>query len=178
MAVEMFASLVPVRRDQEKGLRAVLDGLGTSDQSPFAAVPGTHVARLAVIRRVGAAAARDRRLHTALLSFSALVDGPVEDWLGSLPAACGAAGDAVWNHCAGWPGPEPADAFARWLLDFRLPMHTCIIAHEKTSVGEVTTAIEQRKLLLRLAVAARGLDDGELRRAYNEAFGSLATVAI
>ena len=162
---ELFGLLVPIRPEHELELRHAVEALPADDRSPFSAVPGTHVARLVIIRAMGARNAPRRRLHPSLLSFSGLVDGPLNDWLLTMCRSLGATGDALWNCCSGWPGPGPA-ATALWLRRFRIRLHTSIVGNTGASVDEVEAALRTRSSLLDLAVAAPGLTPGELRDRY------------
>lgn len=176
---EAFIALVPIRPGDEPSLRQTLEAFDPEriGASPFAAVPGTHVVRLAVIETFGARNEGHRRLHPALLSFSVLVDGPVDAWLRSMGATLGPTGDALWAHCSGWPGPGPA-ATGRWLLSFRLRMHTYVIGHPEPTVDDVTLALRRQRSLRELAIRAQTLTPKALRAAYDEVFGPTAEVRV
>ena len=166
MDVENFSALIPVLPGHERDLKVAVEALPGRDESPFAAVPGTHVARLVVLDSFGGPAIPRRRLHPALLALSAMVDGPFDAWLDSMCVALGPTGDALWVHCAGWPGPGPG-ATARWLHGFRVPkLHTSIIGNPGALVPDVEKGLRQRAALLELALAGR-LPPDELRRRYN-----------
>jgi len=167
---DIFGALIPVRPGHEKPLRALLGGLDAGWRSPFADVPGTHLARLVVLRSFGSRAEPRRRLHPALLAFSAMVDGPVDAWLGKMCVNLGAEGDRVWSHCAGWPGPEAA-ACARWLLSLRLRMHASVIGNPGAPVDEVLGALDRREVLRTLALRRGSVSPADLRSAYEAAFG-------
>jgi hypothetical protein len=177
--VKTFAALIPIQPESVGSLRAVLQGLGpdTAGGSPFAGVPGTHAVRLAVLDSFGSRAQSPRRLHPALLSISALVDGPVTYWLRSMGAVLQDGGDSIWAHCSGWPGPGPA-VTARWLLGFEIRTHECIIAHPAATADQIVDALRQQRDLQALAVRARALKPKELRQQYDALFGTPELVSV
>jgi hypothetical protein len=165
MDVANVSALIPVLPGHERDLRLVIEALPGGGQSPFAAVPGTHVARLVVLGAFGGPAEARRRLHPALLALSAMVDGSFDAWLRSMCTVLGPAGDAVWAHCAGWPGPGPT-ATAHWLHRFRIRMHVSIIGNPGATVPVVDQSLRQRANLLALALEAPRLSPEELRHRY------------
>jgi len=175
MGVENLALLVPIRPGAERDLRRAVEALPSGDGSPFAVVPGTHVARLVVLGAMGSASAPKRRLHPALLSLSALVDGPSKEWLRMMCDTLGPTGDGLWAHCAGWPGPGPA-ATALWLSRFQIRLHMDIVGNPSASVTEVEEALRKRAVLLDLALEARGLPPEELRELYRASVQRMGTV--
>jgi hypothetical protein len=165
MGAGNFSALVPVLPGHERELRAAIDALGTGEDSPFAAVAGTHITRLVILDAFGGPSEPRRRLRPALLTFSAMVDGPVEAWLRAMCTTLGAVGDCLWTHCSGWPGPDPA-ATAVWLGSFRIRLDVSLVGNPNASVEQVEKALRQRRNLLNLALEARHLSPAELRRRY------------
>src|SRR3954470_21671314 len=103
------AALVGIARVRE-GKACAARAAGAADWSgggsPFAAVAGTHLARLQVLRPP---ARRRRRAPAAHVLLAADVDAPLWPWLERLRAAAGTQLDAVLGHCAFYPGSaEPA----------------------------------------------------------------------
>jgi hypothetical protein len=164
MDVDNVSALIPILSGHERDLRLAVEALPDHDQSPFAGVPGTHVARLVVLDSFGGPATPRRRLHPALLALSVMIDGPFDAWLDSMCTALGPTGEALWVHCAGWPGPGPA-VTARWLYGFRIRLHTSIVGNPGALRPEVEKGLRQRAALLELALAGR-LPADDLRQRY------------
>lgn len=162
-----FAALVPVLPGRERDLRAAISAFGTGEHSPFAAVPGTHIARLLVLDAFGGADEPRRHLRPALLALSALVDGAFEDWLSTMCATLGEVGDGIWAHCSGWPGPDRTST-AAWLAGYRIRLEVSIVGNPDAPVDRVEAALRQRRSLLRLALDAPDLPAAELRARYEQ----------
>lgn len=153
-----FCALTPVA--DAGGLRTALDGLGRGDDSPFAALPGTHFARLVVLGDLRREAARQPAdaLGAPQLMFSAFFDGDAEPYLAALCRAMPAEAHAVWRHCRGCPG-DPAErphAFRRWLLDHRVPATQVFAAYPHATVGRVREALAFRAALREFALGPGG----------------------
>ena len=173
---ESFLVLVPIRPGHEAALEAAFGALGPPAPaarprpSPLAAVPGTHAARLTILRGLGLPSTPGQRLPEALLCFSALVDGPLDAWLRAMAEMLGPVGDRFWSHCAGWDASD-ASGTARWLLAHRERLHTCVIGHPGVTVEQVTGALERHAHLEELASLARTLTPKKLRYCYDDMFG-------
>ena len=165
MGAELLSLLIPVTAGREQEVRRAIEAFPVGAESPFASVPGTHVARLVVIDAFGSTALIPRRLHPSVLLLSALVDGDVRRWLLAMCQALGASGDEIWEHCGGWPGNGPATT-ARWLAGFRIRMHKSIVGNPEASVEAVQQALRRRDNLLQLAIHEGRLGPRELRRQY------------
>ena len=91
--------LAPLRDGEADATRAALAAL----HEPFARVPGTHLARVQVLRPPPRRF-RGRTRHYLLLAADH--DGPVEPWL----AAAARELAPALAHCAFWPGADdPAE---------------------------------------------------------------------
>lgn len=175
MAVDLLTSLTPIVPGREADLRRALAALPTGDGSPFARVPGTHVARWVVLEYFGKGDPVLRRpLRPALLLFSAAFDGPVEPWLWGLRAGLGPTAEAVWSHCSRWPGAAEGTSFAHWLLEHRLHINMPFVAHPEATVGEILHGLDCRERLINFAVRNQGRAPADLRRAFEAVFGRAA----
>ena len=155
----------------EDSLRAQLERMPLGADSPFAAVPGTHFARLAVI-------APDRfeetaRLPPPLLRFNAVFRGSRERYLEGLSAAVPDAADAVWSHCDGYVDARADPAgFGRFLLDRAVPPVFRAAAYD-AEPDEVRRSLELRRRLRGLAQDRAGMDDAALKSAFARLVGEL-----
>lgn len=167
---EGLGALFRLAPGRQAGLRAVLAALPTGPGSPFAAVPGTFLARLGVVapprRRAGGPA------PAPCLLLAVDVDAPADAWLRALCARAAGALDPVFAHCVGYPGMADAEAFAAWVAAGRLPIGFSVIGAPQARVAEVGAALALRRRLGALAAAWHGHDDTALRAAWSAEFGS------
>ena len=170
MAVEVLSYLLPIEAGHEQALRSTLETFerGTS---PFAKVPGTHVARFVVINWLGTGdPTHRRRLRPARLLFSAVVDGPEEAWLYGLFKKATALED-VWEHCSGWPAGQRG-AWPPWLTQHRrTPTHQ-IVAHDAT-VAEIRRGLAQQQVMAKLKYL-KDSNPADLRAAYQDAMAEVS----
>jgi hypothetical protein len=173
MALAHFTTLLPVEAGREEALRKTLADLGTGGASPFHGLAGTHMARLYILDHYGGSrrgVTSHRRLAPVLLVFSAVVDGEAEAWLGRLHARIGSTAEAIWSHCAGFPGIADGSAFAGWLLDHELAPTLPIIAHRDATVESVQRGLSLRSRLGDLAGRVQGAAPAVVRAAYRQVF--------
>jgi hypothetical protein len=173
VTVEPIFLLSPIEAGQEEELRATLGAYNKPGASPFADVPGTHVARFVVVNWLGTGDRTSRRrLRPARLLFSAFVDGPVEAWLWGLFEKQRAAVDSIWRHCCGWPAAGDPQAGARWLLEQRVDVTYPLVANDRT-VSEIRRGLGLRRALMGLKAKADLLTAPELREAYQRAMAEV-----
>lgn len=131
-----ITALLPFRHDEVAEMQGRLDELYIGAQSPFAAVPGTHFARLAIIDRAHFERRSVRPLANAYLLLSAEIDQTVDDWLCRLerPSAL----HPVWALCHGYNGPHSLP----WLvLQCRIRPSLEFIDYPATTVNEIAVAV-------------------------------------
>ncbi len=170
MAVETLTIVSAIRAGHEEPVRRALHAFKkSSGSSPFADVPGTHVARFVVMNWLGTGDPTSRkRLRPTRLLFSAVVDGPAEAWLWGLFEKQGPAFEEVWHHCVGWPERTDSSARSCWLLDQRLTNTHGIVAHDAT-VSEICRGLALRDALRDVAATPASCPPAELRAAYRRA---------
>ena len=169
MAVEILTIVSAIRPGHEEPVRSVLGSFKEPDASPFAEVPGTHVARFVVMTGLGTGDPTSRkRLRPTRLLFSAVVDGPAEAWLWGLFEEEGPAFEEVWHHCIGWPEGNDSTSRSRWLLDQRVANTHGVVAHDAT-VAEIHRSLALRNALRDVAAEPASATPAELRAAYRRA---------
>jgi hypothetical protein len=169
-----FTTLVPVEAGREEALRKTLGRLRTGEQSPFQPLAGTHMARLYVLDHYGGSLqgpVSHRGLTPALLVFSAVVDGPVADWLARLHARFGSIAEDIWSHCAGFPRRGDARAFARWMVAHEIAPSLAVIANPHGTVGKVRRGVVARARLGHFAARMQGAGAAVVRDAFHQEFG-------
>jgi hypothetical protein len=148
--------LAPLRGGEADAARAAIAALG----EPFARVPGTHLARVQVLRPPPRRF-RGRTRHYLLLAADH--DGPPEPWL----AAAGRELESVLTHCAFWPGAGDPAEVVRWAQARELRVGFSVVGSPHATVGEVRDALELRARLSRFAAQTAGLDDAAVHAAWD-----------
>jgi hypothetical protein len=164
--------LAPVEPARASDLAEALDDLPGGDASPLARVHGTHLARWVVLDQLvyqGAPQKRDTWREPRLL-FTSNFDGPLDTYLEALRTGLGADGDAIFGHCAHYPGSADAQAWRSWLLARGVPSALFFAAYGDQTVAEVHANLDLRARLIAFALDAQGLDAPTLQARFNEAF--------
>jgi hypothetical protein len=167
--------LTPIADAQESALAQYLDGLGLAQESPLAAVQGTHFARWVVIDDViyegPDQGDRDHLAHARLL-FTSNFDGERDPYLEALRTGLGSQADAIWSHCIGFPGSSDSEAFARYLRAHQVDSSLFFAAYGDRTVHDVTRSLAVRAQLIDFALRAQGLGAVELKAAFSREFGT------
>src|SRR6185295_15883070 len=135
-ATDALVLLARVRAGEAGAARdAIAEYWERAETSPFAGVPGTHLAR------------RGRRATRECVLLSADVDAPLAAWLERLRAAAAGPLDAVLGHCAFYPGASDPAAFRRWVAANRLDVGFSVIGSPDATLAEVGAALDLRASL-------------------------------
>jgi hypothetical protein len=166
--------LTPILEDRVSALAAHLDTFGPEDASPLARVAGTHFARWVIIEDVVYEGGRQRRdaLKASRLLFTSNFDGPLDAHLEALRTELGDDADAVWGHCAGYPGRADPPAFAAYFRNHQVESALFFGAYGDHTVAEVHANLARRTRLIEFAMAAQGLEPAELRARFQAEFMS------
>jgi hypothetical protein len=165
-ATEGLVVLARVRAGEADAARAAIEEhWECADRSPFAAVGGTHLARLQVLTPP---AKRSRRGPRACVLLCADVDAPLATWLERFRTAAAAPLDAVLGHCAFYPGASDPAAFRRWVEANRLPVGFSVIGSPDATLAEVGAALDLRASLGGFADRTQRLTPKELHAAWRE----------
>ena len=125
-------------------------------------MPGTHFARWVILEDVVYQGGRQRRdnLKASRLLFTSNFDGPLDAYLEALRTELADDADAVWGHCAGYPGRADAPAFAAYFRNHQVESALFFGAYGDQTVAEVHANLARRTRLIEFAMAAQGLDAG------------------
>jgi hypothetical protein len=159
-----FSTLCPVRPEKVTELQTILGNFPESDSSPFAAIPGTHVARWLVVRTPNDGG-------DPFLLFTACVDAGFNDYAAAMCAHAGAAVDEVWGCCAGFPGVDDVAAFTDYLVRHRINAAFFFAPYAPATVSDVLRALKLRDDIAAFALKAQSIDDAELQQAFLATFG-------
>jgi hypothetical protein len=164
--------LAPITAGRESALADVLNDLAPLEGSPLARVPGTHFARFVVIDAPvyeGAPQKRDSWKASRLL-FTSNFDAPLERYLDGLRTGLDADGDAIFGHCAGYPGHADAQAWTAWMLAHRVKSSLFFGAYGDQAVQTVRDNVATRARVIAFALEAQGLAPAELQARFREVF--------
>lgn len=159
-ATEGLVMLARVRAGEADDARASIEAHWEDvARSPFAAVPGTHLARLQVLTPP---AKRGRRGTRECVLLAADVDAPLASWLDRFRVAAAGSLDAVLGHCAFYPGASDPAAFRRWVQANRLPVGFSVIGSPDATLAEVGAALDLRDELGAFAARTQRLSARDL----------------
>ena len=130
--------LAALRDGEDRAARDAMRALGT----PFARVPGTHLARLQVLEPP---ARRWRGRPRPYLLLAAEHDGPAEPWLAAVAREL----DAVLAHCAFWPGAADPAEVARWARERTVDVGFSVVATDAT-VEQIGAALRRQAAVRRM----------------------------
>lgn len=129
-------ALLPFDHDAEGDLRTELGKLGFGSTSPFARIPGTHFARLALIGRKHFERRSVPPLKNGYLLLSAEFDGSRADWLGHVADQQLLQG--VWRLCHG----TERNTLPRLIMRCRIKPSLEYINYPNATVSQIADAIQ------------------------------------
>jgi|SRR4051794_4215672 len=163
-ATDALILLARVREGEAGAAReAIEERWERAARSPFADVPGIHLARLQVLRPP---ARRGRRGAHEYVLLSADVDAPLAAWLEALRAAAAEPLDAVLGHCAFYPGASDPAAFRRWVAANGVPVGFSVIGSPDATLADVGAALELRARLGEFADRTQRMGASDLHAAW------------
>lgn len=163
--------LTPILDGHAAQLTAHLEALPEGAGSPLARVPGTHLGRWVVIDQVkyqGHGQRRRDALSASRLLFTSNFDGALDPYLEKLQAGLGEEADAIWGHCAGYPGSGPR--FAPWLKAHQLEASLFFAAYGDQTLEQVHANLATRTRLIEFALEGQGLAPEDLHARFLERF--------
>jgi hypothetical protein len=165
--------LTPILPGHEEALSDYLLNLRQRDESPFVRLEETHFARWVIIDKQGHEAGSGQRevLKSRYLLFTALIDGTPDRYFERLCAVMGPEADAIWSHCAGYPGTQDPAAFKVYFKHNQIDATLFFAAYPQASRLDVLRSLRLREQLIDFAVTHQGLQAEPLHKAYLEAFG-------
>ena len=168
-----FLAMTPIIAGHEIALRAHLRALPLQDGSPLAKVPRTHFGRWVIMPQPAfeGAPMHPAPFKSQYLFFSASFDGDLPSYLDDLCTLIPDEADAIWGHCAGYPGSKDRTAFGRYLTHNQINTEVPFSAYPQATVQRVRESLELRDRILKFAVDTQGVDPAELQRRWQETFG-------
>ncbi len=153
-----LAVLTPIARGREQALREVLERLPVGEQSPLARLPATHFARFVIVPDLG----------SARLLFSSTFDAGGRDYLEEICTRIPAEADAIWAHCADYPGADDRKAFVGYMEQHRMKANLFVAAYPDATLDEVREALAARRRLSAFVPRAQSMAPEELQATFQE----------
>ena len=156
-------------------IRAYLATLPTGEESPFARAAGTHLCRLVVmddVVYVGMPACEEHLKSKYLIfesNLDAADDAGLESYLRGLARTIPQHLDAIWGHCAGYPGAANADAYVRYMKACQLETTFFFAAVNDKTVPETLRALQTQRAVTDFIAShqiVRGMDPARLQAEF------------
>jgi hypothetical protein len=149
-------------------IRKYLATLPTGADSPFAIAPGTHLARLVVmddVIYVGMPACEEH-LKSKYLVFESNCDGDLDTYLRGLATKIPQHFDAIWSHCAGYPGAGDVTAFLQYMKACQLDTTFFFAAVNDKSVTDTLIALQTQRAVADFIVTYQGMDPAQIQQEF------------
>jgi hypothetical protein len=165
----IFTPIVAGREDE---LRAHLEGLPQGADSALARLEQLHTSRLQIFDHLvhQGAGQKPDRLKSNYFVFTASFDGDLDDFLEAICERLAPEADALWGHCAGYPGTSDRAAFKRYIADHQVHTNLFASAYPKASVSRVRDSLALRERVVDFAADAQGLDAAALKERFLSTF--------
>jgi hypothetical protein len=149
-------------------IRNYLATLSTSEESPFALAPGTHLARLVVMDDVVFVGypATEEHLKSKYLVFESNCDGDLNSYLRGLAAAVPRHLDAIWSHCVGYPGAADPEAFIAYMKACQKETTFYFAAVNNKTVPETLRALQTQRAVAEFIASHQGLEPARLQAEF------------
>jgi hypothetical protein len=149
-------------------IRNYLATLSTGAESPFALAPGTHLARLVVMDDVVFVGypATEEHLKSKYLIFESNCDGDLNSYLRGLAAAVPQHLDAIWSHCAGYPGAADPEAFIAYMKACQMETTFYFAAVNDKSVPETLRALQTQRAVAEFIASHQGMEPARLQAEF------------
>lgn len=176
--------LSPIRNDSDsadsgaEALRIYLAQLPRDENSPFAKVSSTHMCRLVVMDDVVFLGhpSHVEHLKSRYLVFESNFDGDLEPYLARMAREIPHQVEAVWGHCAGFPGVRDVEKFIRYMKDCQLTTTFYFADVNDKTVEQTLRALQIQSGLAAFIERNQGLPADDLKAAFAE-FWRLAEAA-
>jgi hypothetical protein len=156
-------------------LRSYLAGLPRDWSGPFAKVSSTHLCRLVVLEDViyPGLPSRVDHLASAYLIFESNIDGDPDTYLALMARQAPEAVDAIWSHCAGYPGIKDVPAFVAYMRKCQLTTTFYFADVNNKTVQQTLRALQVQTGLATFVERNQGKSPAELQQAFAEFWESL-----
>ena len=149
-------------------IREYLASLALDERSPFARAPFTHLTRLAVmddVIYVGMPACEEH-LKSKYLVWEANFDGDLDTYLTQLIQTVPAEIDAIWSHCAGYPGSSDAARFVDYIKRCQLETTFYFAAVNDKSLVDTLKALQTQRAVADFIATHQGMEPHKLQQEF------------
>jgi len=171
-----FLALTPIKPDEVDALRAYLEALPRSADSPLARSKRTHMARLVIItdfnNQPNYKQRKQEHLTVPWLAFSANADGGLDAYLDELCSVLSDEAPEIWGRCFGCPDPAHGDALKAYLKHNQIDCGFFYAAYPNADLATVRASLDQRDRLMAFATRTQGLSPADLQNAFVAEFAS------
>ncbi len=159
-------------------IRKYLAHLPIDENSPFAKVSSTHLARLVVMDDVVfvGSPAHEEHLQNQYLIFEANFDGELDDYLKRMAQEIPEHIDAVWTHCVGYPGVHSVEAFAAYMKKCQITTTFYFADVNNKTVQQTLEALSAQKALADFVEEHQGLPAADLQASFVQFVAQLGSV--
>jgi hypothetical protein len=149
-------------------LRWYLAQLPRDRRSPFARISSTYLARLVVMDDVVFVGrpACEEHLKSRYLVFETNFDGDLDTYLRRMATETGEFVDAVWSHCAGFPGTADIDAFIAYMKKCQIETTFFFADVNDRTVDSTLKALHAQASLAEFMETHQGMSAAELQREF------------
>lgn len=162
-----LAVLLPVIPGHEGAVREMVRELPPGEDSPFARLECTHFVRLLLVPAFPPRDEGELGDPPACLLFSAEFDIPVAGYVEALCTLMPREADAIFGHCAGYPGAGVPPTFGAWLSGHRVRAGFSVHGNIEATVDDVLESLRLRDRIIAFAVDTRALDPVALKERWD-----------
>ncbi len=156
-------------------LRMHLGALPRGEDSPFAKVSSTHMARLTVMNDVVYVGmpACEEHLQSQYLVFESNFDGDLDTYLRRMATEIPDHVDSVWSHCIGYPGAGDVAAFESYMKKCQLTTTFYFADVNDKTVQQTLRALQTQAAVASFIERNQGKPAAELQNAFTKFLGKL-----
>lgn len=168
--------LSPIKQDETAetshncAIRQYLASLPNDENSPFARVSSTHMARLVVMDDVVFVGypAHEEHLKSQYLILETNFDGDLDTYLRRLATEIPKEVDDVWQHCWGYPGVNNVDAFVAYMKKCQVTTTFYFADVNNHTVQETLVALQRQAAVAHFIEKNQGVPAATLQKNFAE----------
>jgi hypothetical protein len=156
----------PISHDLQ--LRIHLGTQPRDERSAFAKLTSTHLARLTVMNDViyVGMPACEEHLKSQYLIFESNFDGDLDTYLRRMVSDIPEEVDAVWSHCAGYPGIADPAAFVDYMKKCQIETPFYFADVNDKTVQQTLSALQTQNAVAAFVERNQGKHGAELQRLF------------